>query len=109
MFFLVSATLENCVFQCLAFFDVSEPSFFVFFSVLHFFDVSEPSFFVFFEVLLFFWLYGNGRKLLFLRVYRKRLHRPTTANLKQNQVFDEAASPQPVENTPKPVKTHQKP
>ena len=61
--------------------DVSEPSFFVFFSVLHFFDVSEPSFFVFFEVLLFFWLYGNGRKLFFLRVYRKRLHRPTTANL----------------------------
>ena len=27
----------------------------------------------------------------------------------QNQVFDEAALPQPVENRPKPVKTHQHP
>ena len=27
----------------------------------------------------------------------------------QSQVFDEAASPQPVENRPKPVKIHQNP
>ena len=27
----------------------------------------------------------------------------------QNHVFDEAASPQPVENRPKPLKTHQNP
>ena len=71
----------------------------------------------------------GGRDYLFICLFIYILHQPNpwkkrvevskpgfelvsakkTGFSQQNQVFDEAASPQPVENRPKPVKTHQNP